>query len=287
MSSSLRMRVMLPADLTFADSLRAMAGWNQTPEDWRRFMAMEPHGCFVAEWNGQAAGTATTVLYGKDLAWIGMVLVHPDFRRRGIGTGLLVQCIEYLQARQVRCIKLDATPQGRPCYEKLGFKDEWTLRRWEGEFSALAAAAGKEGIRTWTEADAARIDAMDSGAFGASRRELLSALARQSYCALALEPRPGVPEGFGMLRWGSRAFYLGPVTATSAQAGLVLVGALAARTGGARVYWDIPDLNEAAVEWAARHGLSVQRSLTRMWLGDNSTAGDPRRQFAIAAPELG
>src|SRR5580700_4974672 len=113
----LRMRTMLPSDLSFADSLRALAGWNQTPADWRRFLAMQPEGCFMAQWNGVPAGTATTTVYGSDLAWIGMVLVHPEYRRRGIGRGLLLKCIEHLQARRVRCIKLDATPQGRPVYE--------------------------------------------------------------------------------------------------------------------------------------------------------------------------
>ena len=105
---------MTPAELDFADSLRALAGWNQTRNDWQRLLAHEPRGCFVAEWNGALAGTATTTCYGTDLAWIGMVLVHPDYRRRGIGTALLQQCLDYLSGRGVRCIKLDATPLGRP-----------------------------------------------------------------------------------------------------------------------------------------------------------------------------
>jgi len=136
MSSPLQVRTMLPADLPFADSLRALVGWNQTLADWQRFLSMEPEGCFLAEWDGAPAGTATTVVYGTDLAWIGMVLVHPDYRRRGIGGRLLLKCIEYLQVRGVRCIKLDATPQGRPVYEKLGFRDEWTMRRWEADLSS-------------------------------------------------------------------------------------------------------------------------------------------------------
>jgi ribosomal protein S18 acetylase RimI-like enzyme len=40
-----------------------------------------------------------------------MVLVHPDSRRRGVATALLEHTISYLRDR-VRCIKLDATPDG-------------------------------------------------------------------------------------------------------------------------------------------------------------------------------
>ena len=94
---SIRLRTMHDEDLVFANEVRDIAGWNQTMTDWRRFMALEPKGCFIAEWNGEPAGTATTTCYGKDLAWIGMVLVHPDFRRRGLGNALLDHCITYLR----------------------------------------------------------------------------------------------------------------------------------------------------------------------------------------------
>src|SRR5437868_12008562 len=114
-------RVLSPEDIPFADSVRALAGWNQTLGDWQRFMNTEPEGCFVAEWRGTPAGTATTVCYGSELGWIGMLLVHPDHRRHGVGSALLQHCLEYLRGRGVQCIKLDATPLGKALYERFGF----------------------------------------------------------------------------------------------------------------------------------------------------------------------
>jgi ribosomal protein S18 acetylase RimI-like enzyme len=287
MKALLHVRTMRASDLPFADSLRAMVGWNQTLADWRRFLRMQPQGCFLAQWDGARAGTATTVVYGSDLAWIGMVLVHPEYRRRGIGRTLLLKCIEHLQARRVRCIKLDATPQGRPVYENLGFKVEWTLRRWEAELSGQTPGAADSHIRAWEKADALRFDRHDARAFGASRRKLILALARQSRCALTYESQPDVPNGCGLLRLGAQASYLGPVSATSPRGGIALIEALTAQAGAGRVFWDIPDLNAPAVGWAERHGFRAQRSLTRMWLGDNCRAGNPLEQFALAGPELG
>ena len=124
MSPPLHLRLMTANDLAFADSLRALAGWNQTRDDWRDLIALEPTGCFVAEWKGAPAGTATTTCYGKQVAWIGMALVHPECRRRGIGKALLNHCIAHLENRRIQCIKLDATPLGKTLYEQLGFRDE-------------------------------------------------------------------------------------------------------------------------------------------------------------------
>ena len=123
------LRQMTEGDLPAADELRRLAGWNQTLEDWRRLLWLEPRGCFVAVQNGEVVGTVTTTTHGQAVAWIGMMLVHEAHQRRGIGTRLMRQALEYLQGRGVECVKLDATPAGRPLYEKLGFVSQWTLTR--------------------------------------------------------------------------------------------------------------------------------------------------------------
>src|SRR5258708_8661778 len=169
MSSPLGIRVMTEGDRRFADTVRSLAGWNQTPDDWNRFLTMEPGGCFVAEWDATPAGTATTITYGAELGWIGMVLGHPDYRRMGIGNALLKRCIDYLRERGVRCIKLDATPLGKAVYDRLGFGSEWNLARWERAGIPPHSAAGRPGIRSWRDADAAMIDEFDAPAFWTSR----------------------------------------------------------------------------------------------------------------------
>ena len=128
---------------------------------------------------------------------------------------------------------------------------------------------------------------LDAAAFGVARTRLWSALARQGAVARCVEAADGRMAGVGMSRAGSRARYLGPVVAASPVAGLALIEALLADHPGEPVYWDIPDPNTAAVVWAETHGFQLQRVLTRMFLGDNRTPGDPRLQFALAGPEVG
>jgi GNAT superfamily N-acetyltransferase len=286
MSDRLHLRILRPEDLSFADSLRALVGWNQTLDDWRRFLAMEPEGCFLAEWDGVPAGTITTLRHSSQLAWIGMVLVHPEHRRRGIGRALFHHCLRWLQERGVCCIKLDATPAGKQLYEGMGFKDEWTLTRWEHAGLTLAKPLNAC-PRPWRTSDAQLVSLLDAAAFGVSRQTLLEVLAGQSRSAFLLETPPGPTAGYGFIRPGSQAAYLGPIVATSAQAGLQLVEALLGASTGGKVFWDIPDANTAAVVWARRHGFTRQRMLTRMYLGQNTAPSNPWQQFALAGPEVG
>ncbi len=114
-------RQMTEADVPRCDVLRGLAGWNQLRQDWLRFIRWEPKGCFVAEAGDQILGTVTTTSYGTALAWIGMMLVHPEHRRKGIATQLMEKAVDYLKGQGVHCIRLDATPAGLPLYEKMGF----------------------------------------------------------------------------------------------------------------------------------------------------------------------
>jgi GNAT superfamily N-acetyltransferase len=286
MSQPLHLRILRPEDLSFADSLRAIVGWNQTLDDWRRFLSMEPEGCFLAEMDGVPAGTVTTLRYSSQLAWVGMVLVHPDHRRRGIGRALLNHGIEWLQEHGVRCIKLDATPAGKQVYEGMGFKDEWTLTRWEHAGLTLMQPLNAS-LRLWRTSDAQFVGLLDAAAFGVSRQTLLEKLASQSRRAFVLETALGPAAGYGFIRPGAQAAYLGPIVAISAQAGLQLVEALLAGSAGEKVFWDIPDANTAAVVWACEHGFARQRMLTRMHLGRNSALSKAVQQFALAGPEVG
>src|SRR6476619_1151636 len=119
-------RLLFESDSPAAMRLKEAAGWNQTEEDWRRLLALEPNGCFAAVKDDRLVGTTTTTTYGNELAWIGMVLVDPHERRQGIATKLMNVAMDYLNGK-VATVKLDATALGKPVYEKFGFHVESVL----------------------------------------------------------------------------------------------------------------------------------------------------------------
>src|SRR5207249_309995 len=112
---------------------------------------------------------------------------------------------------------------------------------------------------------------LDAQAFGVARRRLLEELANQSAHVLVHESPRGQMNGFGMLRPGSRAAYLGPVVAAKFSVASGLIAALMNEALGQNVFWDIPDDNVDAKSLATRFGFKVQRSLMRMYLGENKS----------------
>lgn len=287
MSDELRLRRMEVSDLGFADSLRKMVGWNQTLQDWHRLLNLEPDGCFIAEWGDRPVGTATTTCYGTVLAWIGMVLVHSDFRGHGIGKALLKHCLNYLNQHGIHCIKLDATPLGKKVYDRLGFRDEWTLTRWEiASFSKISHSKHKK-IRAFKEADWPQLLEMDAKIFGVLRHNLLKELVRQSYQVLVFENVSHAISGYGMLRCGSHADYLGPVISENPIEGCLLLDQLLSKTEKKTLFCDIPDQNADAINFVKQIGFFQQRPLIRMFLGENKFPGVPICQLAIADPAIG
>ena len=121
-------------DLEAALGLSTGAGWNQTADDWRMLFRLSPDGCFASEADGRIVGSAIGIDYGS-YGWIAMMLVEPAYRGRGVGGALLEAAIGAIRAELP--IRLDATPLGRPLYQRHGFEDEATLTRY-----ALTAQPG-------------------------------------------------------------------------------------------------------------------------------------------------
>jgi GNAT superfamily N-acetyltransferase len=272
---------MTPADLPLGMRLKREAGWNQTEADWRRFLGLEPEGCFVAAWEGEACGTTTTCVLGR-VAWIAMVLVAGSARGRGIGTALLEHALAYLDGRGVPTVRLDATAAGQPLYERLGFRGEYELARWVGE--PALAGAGAAGEKYGPERQAA-VAALDARVTGAERGRLLAWLARETTGG-RVTVRGGEVTGYLFSRTGETAGQIGPGAATREADGEALLRAELERWRGRRVLVDIPRANAAATALARAAGLAEQRTFLRMCRGE-AVRDRPEWLWASSGAEMG
>lgn len=277
-------RLMTTEDIPAAMLLKRAAGWNQTEQDWANILALEPEGCWVYEHEGQVAATTTVICYGRDLAWIGMVLVLPAVRGRGYARALMEHALQFIEQRQVRVTRLDATEMGRPLYAKLGFRDESGIERWTT--SAARALRPEPAVPVESLQSVPAIAALDQRAFGADRTRALDRL-------LACFPGEGIclPEGYAMQRPGSGPYFLGPCVAHDAATARALMETLLARRTGEAVFWDLLPANAEAVRLAGELGFECKRRLIRMVFGEaghaEATRGDESLQFATAGFEYG
>ena len=269
-------RRMTEADIPGLMELKNAAGWNQVEADWRNVLALEPEGCFVYEADGRAVGSATVVAFGRELAWIGMVLVLPDYRRRGIARALMERCVAWARERGIACLKLDATDMGRPLYAALGFEDEQPIERWGVQACSVAApeAPALPSVEP--------IAAPDRAAFGADRRRMLEILLERFP-----EHALGGEGGYAMGRPGWNAYFVGPAVAPDEETARRLLGALLARRHGEPVFWDILPRHKAAAQLARSFGFQPLRKLIRMALPLTPEKGRPENVWATAGFEYG
>jgi GNAT superfamily N-acetyltransferase len=278
----LRIRTMTSDDVDSAMLLKEQAGWNQTESDWRRFLEMEPTGCFAAEWDGQLVGTTVTCIFGP-VAWIAMVLVVPQFRGRGIGKALMKHALDFLSASRVSTVRLDATPLGEPLYKKLGFEVEYGLSRFQGTPQSTASSYGK--VDHADSQDYALLFQIDQHVTGADRKKFLARLFAEQAEHIRVVPSSESIAGFLASRPGTRAWQIGPCLGGRGIGNVLLADAFS-RFVGTQVYVDIPVQNSAAGNLAERSDLTIQRRLIRMRRGP-PVAEQTDHIWASSGPELG
>jgi predicted N-acetyltransferase YhbS len=277
-------RTMHPQDIPAGMRLKAMAGWNQTEADWQLFLATNPAGCFVAEVQGQVVGSVTTTDYGGEVAWIGMVLVDPDFRRQGIATRLTRRAMESISAAAT--IKLDATPTGRQVYEPLGFQVEYMLHRLTmGQMPSLKPSSTS--ISALSAGDWMAIKQLDRFAFGADRSRLLSVWAEASPQTAWQICDGSSLHGYYLGRPGANFYQLGPLIAATTTEAMALAMSALSYLAGQPVVIDVPTAQDEFLNQLYSLGFSQQRSFARMYHGQNQHAGRSELIFAAAGPEFG
>ena len=269
-------RNLIHADIPQALALSSLAGWNQTACDWSLLLDLEPQHCWGIDVDGVLAATTTLVSYERRLAWIGMVLTRPEFRRRGLARRLVERALQAARDQEIEIVKLDATEQGQPLYEGLGFRPERHIERWSLE---KPSARPHNPIPTSNTALDKSLLERDAQTVGFNRSRILQPLAKIS--SLFRDS-----DAYLLARPGREKYYLGPCIAKNAEAAQAMIQQALIKFPTASWFWDLFPQNRQAIALAEQLGFKKQRSLLRMVLGpDLSTRTD--QIFAIAGFELG
>jgi len=264
-----------PDDALAGLELSAEAHWNQNEADWRFFLSQG--AVFgVRDGDGHLIATAALLPYTSRNAWISMVLVTANWRRRGLATKLVDACLG-AAATQGLTTWLDATPAGATVYGPLGFAPTLQLRRLRLENSMSTKAEAPPSL---VPCGIERFAAQDRLAMGFDRGTLLMELSGRSGSRLLSSN-----DALGLVRDGRKARHIGPLFADRPDQALAMVNEIVWSETGPLLIDAVSEQDEF-LKGLTNSGWRIERPFQRMRFG-HAAAQLAKLPFAVAGPEFG
>ena len=280
-------RAAVPDD---ADAIRALIdaeGWNRGLRDVDTFTAADPEAFLVAEADGRVVGTVLASRWSEGFGWIGLYLVDPAYRGRGIGIDLFGRALARLEPGRVG---LDGDASQQANYRRSGFRDVHGITRWRGLASAWRRPVTDPTLALADPRELAfdALVAMDARSAGAPRPALLRAWLDQPEARLAAATRADDLVGFATARPARHGWKVAPVLAADPSAAELLIGSVVHDLPEDTTCWlDVPHPNLPADTLMRAHGLVGTPTSGRMVRGRSGPDPDVATLFAILAHEVG
>ena len=263
----------------------AKEGWNPGLADAEVFFNTDPEGFWGAFDKQGLAAVISAVQYSSDFGFVGFYICRPD--RRGSGLGYrLWQAV--LDGSVPKTIGLDGVIDQQENYRKSGF--EFAHRNIR--FGGVVTASGEtpDDLFTLAVDDIAIVDAFEQTCklFAESRIEFLRGwIGNEKHKVLALTGPMGI-RAYGVIRPCLEGHKIGPLFAPNAKDAKTLFDALLQSRDdqGGKVYLDVPEPNQAAIDLATAHGMVPEFETARMHKGPAPKL-DLAMTFGISSFELG
>ena len=244
------------------------------PPDWgdvrlvfNRHLDHDYFHAFVIKRNdGLPVGVGEVIRFNLT-AWLGNIIVHPEYQRQGLGGLLTLHGVKYAQHHGLSSIWLLATPQGAPVYERLGFNLHGRYLFYRTDLPLNPP----EGVRCrrLKDIDHSQLFHLDQVATGEDRKPMLE-VALQG--ALGTFSSDGRLTGFYLPQLGD-----GLIVANNQQDGMAL---LAQRQSNGKSYVVIPEANTWLCNYLAIRHFTVFRTAQLMALGPTKKVWHPEMVYS-------
>ncbi|WIG43402.1 GNAT family N-acetyltransferase [Bacillus toyonensis] len=227
-------------------ALSSYIGWDYSREEIETIFNA---GIVYGVWNERKKliASAAIILYGEKVASIGMVIVHPDYKGRGIGKAITHSCMNSVSARTP--IMLIATDEGKYLYEKLGFRVVSYVSKYicNSYNTNYKCARNEEYMMDYEEGDLEEIIKIDEYAFGTNRKEFLKKRMMQSEQCTVVKDKEQNILGYGLSIQTPENKILGPVVAKNDEMAINIVHYLAKGHNG-KLRIDVPEVKKDFVK---------------------------------------
>ncbi len=261
-------------------------GWDPGLADAQVFWETDPDAYVGFDVGGELAGGACTVAYGPTYGFMGLYILRPGVRGRGLGGEFALELVRRMRSRleAKASIAIEGVVAMTPFYERaLGFTADHGTSR----MRVVSAGGSREpGLVELEAMPLAELVAYDAARFGAPReRFLVNWTAPAGGLALAA-PGPDGIRGYGVLRPTGLGYKVGPLFADDRAIAASILSALMEHAAGSVVSLDVPEVNSPGMELAASHGMSEVFRCIRMHRGPHP-AIPWQEVFGVTTLELG
>ncbi|MBP9726250.1 MAG: hypothetical protein KBD83_02120 [Gammaproteobacteria bacterium] len=119
---------MTESDLQMVLRWADQEGWNPGEHETLPLYLADPKGYYLLKHNEQAIASLALVEYSPQLAWMGLFIVLPIFRKKGYGSLLWDHVVANRPSSMT--LALDGVLQQVSRYEKSGFQSDFLSTRW-------------------------------------------------------------------------------------------------------------------------------------------------------------
>jgi GNAT superfamily N-acetyltransferase len=260
-------------------------GWNPGHHDANAFWAADPDGFYGMELDRELIGSGSIVSYSGRLGFVGLFIVRPEWRGKGLGTQLWDFLIARLRERLEpnAPAALDGVFAMQDYYAKSGFAYSHRNLRMEGLGTPNPRAAKLVELHTLPFE---QVLDFDRAHFGAAREDFLRHWIRPRDGLSLGWLNDGQLTGYSVARPCARGYKIAPLFAGTPEIAEALFRALSDFAAGHPIFLDTPEINAAALALAQRHGLKECFGCARMVRG-----GPPEipweKIFGVTTFELG
>jgi GNAT superfamily N-acetyltransferase len=275
-------RTMTRPEVEMAIDWAEAEGWNPGIYDAESFYAADSSGFLVGMLGAEPIATISAVKYSGSFGFLGFYIVKPAYRGQGYGIRIWNAALAALQGRT---IGLDGVVAEQGKYLKSGFTLAYSNIRYQG--SGGGRQPVDPGVVPLATIPFEDVYAYDKPFFPDDRRQFLQSWFDQPRSTALGILDNGRLAGYGVIRVCRTGQKIGPLFADSPELAERLFLALQAHAPSwFPVFLDTPEINQAAVELAKRHRMTLSFETARMYQGP-SPALPIDRLFGVTSFELG
>ncbi len=249
-------------DAEQATILSNLVGWSHSEEDWKHVIRLAEEHAFSLQHNGTMIGTGVSIYYGNSRGRISEIIIHPNYQRKGYGKKMVHTLLNSLLNKGVEQIDLDSCTHGTPFYEKMGFRQLYTVETWTGGDTNT----GKHyPFPQYTNNDIADIVALDYKVFGAQRTKMFNDIISHHNTTIWID-RDGAKklQGFLSAYTIGNTLRIGPWIHRTFDGARKLLETCMHTKGSSTARVDVPVTNDHSRDILQYHGFTKTNDHTRM-----------------------